>query len=183
MCKRPCPHLARPHVPARSLTHGPRSEYPRPAALLLWIMAEVAIIGSDVQEVIGSAMWVAAREGGQGSGRPDHARPASAALPCHPHPHPLTRTIPALTTLTTPSHDTLPSLPCLHCSRPPSTPPSLPFHPGPTPPSQRALTAVWGLSAAVGGGAALCGCLLHPAAGGAGGWDSCWDDGVVGRGA
>ena len=33
-----------------------RSEYPKPVAMLLWIMAEVAIIGSDVQEVIGSAI-------------------------------------------------------------------------------------------------------------------------------
>jgi NRAMP (natural resistance-associated macrophage protein)-like metal ion transporter len=31
-------------------------EYPRPVSLLLWIMTEIAIIGSDIQEVGGSAI-------------------------------------------------------------------------------------------------------------------------------
>lgn len=33
-----------------------RTHYDRPAALLLWFMMEVAIIGSDIQEVLGSAI-------------------------------------------------------------------------------------------------------------------------------
>ena len=33
-------------------------EYPRPARLLLWIMVEIAIIASDIQEVIGSALAI-----------------------------------------------------------------------------------------------------------------------------
>uniref|UniRef100_K3W5H5 Uncharacterized protein n=1 Tax=Globisporangium ultimum (strain ATCC 200006 / CBS 805.95 / DAOM BR144) TaxID=431595 RepID=K3W5H5_GLOUD len=33
-----------------------RSEYPRPVSLALWIMTELAIIGSDIQEVLGSAI-------------------------------------------------------------------------------------------------------------------------------
>ncbi|CBN78636.1 divalent metal transporter [Ectocarpus siliculosus] len=33
-----------------------RTHYDRPAALLLWVMMEVAIIGSDIQEVLGSAI-------------------------------------------------------------------------------------------------------------------------------
>ena len=31
-------------------------QYPRPARLALWIMIEVAIIGSDMQEVIGTSI-------------------------------------------------------------------------------------------------------------------------------
>ncbi|KAF8568235.1 hypothetical protein P879_04293 [Paragonimus westermani] len=33
-------------------------QYPRPARLLLWLMVEVAIIGSDMQEVIGTAIAI-----------------------------------------------------------------------------------------------------------------------------
>lgn len=33
-----------------------RTHYDRPAALLLWVMMEIAIIGSDIQEVLGSAI-------------------------------------------------------------------------------------------------------------------------------
>ena len=33
-----------------------RTHYDRPAALLLWFMMEIAIIGSDIQEVLGSAI-------------------------------------------------------------------------------------------------------------------------------
>ncbi|VDP73202.1 unnamed protein product [Echinostoma caproni] len=33
-------------------------EYPKPARILLWIMVEVAIIGSDMQEVIGTAIAI-----------------------------------------------------------------------------------------------------------------------------
>lgn len=33
-----------------------RMHYDRPAALLLWAMMEIAIIGSDIQEVLGSAI-------------------------------------------------------------------------------------------------------------------------------
>lgn len=33
-----------------------RTHYDRPAALLLWAMMEIAIIGSDIQEVLGSAI-------------------------------------------------------------------------------------------------------------------------------
>eukprot|EP01100_Stratorugosa_tubuloviscum_P015667 TRINITY_DN919_c0_g1_i1.p1 TRINITY_DN919_c0_g1~~TRINITY_DN919_c0_g1_i1.p1 ORF type:complete len:522 (-),score=238.16 TRINITY_DN919_c0_g1_i1:47-1612(-) len=35
-----------------------REEYPRPASLTLWIMTEIAIIGADIQEVIGSAIAI-----------------------------------------------------------------------------------------------------------------------------
>lgn len=35
-----------------------RQEYPRVPRYLLWIMTEVAIIGSDIQEVIGSAIAI-----------------------------------------------------------------------------------------------------------------------------
>lgn len=36
----------------------PRKHYPRPARLALWAMTEIAIIGSDIQEVIGSAIAI-----------------------------------------------------------------------------------------------------------------------------
>lgn len=35
-----------------------RKHYPRPARLALWLMTEIAIIGSDIQEVIGSAIAI-----------------------------------------------------------------------------------------------------------------------------
>lgn len=43
-------------VTGHHLAEIARLRYPRPASLLLWIMAELAIIGSDIQEVLGSAI-------------------------------------------------------------------------------------------------------------------------------
>ena len=40
----------------RHLAELCRDEYPRWAMLLLWVMAELALIGADIQEVIGSAI-------------------------------------------------------------------------------------------------------------------------------
>ncbi|KAE9457219.1 hypothetical protein C3L33_10880, partial [Rhododendron williamsianum] len=37
---------------------GPGEEYPYWAGVLLWVMAEVALIGADIQEVIGSAIAI-----------------------------------------------------------------------------------------------------------------------------
>lgn len=42
----------------RHLAELCREEYPTWARLLLWIMAEVALIGADIQEVIGSAIAI-----------------------------------------------------------------------------------------------------------------------------
>lgn len=42
----------------RHLAELCREEYPTWAGMLLWIMAEVALIGSDIQEVIGSAIAI-----------------------------------------------------------------------------------------------------------------------------
>ncbi|KAK3019992.1 hypothetical protein RJ639_003340 [Escallonia herrerae] len=42
----------------RHLAELCRDEYPRWARLLLWIMAEMALIGADIQEVIGSAIAI-----------------------------------------------------------------------------------------------------------------------------
>ncbi|XP_078430300.1 metal transporter Nramp3.2-like [Wolffia australiana] len=42
----------------RHLAELCREEYPRWARLLLWVMAEVALIGADIQEVIGSAIAI-----------------------------------------------------------------------------------------------------------------------------
>lgn len=42
----------------RHLSELCREEYPRWAGLLLWFMAEVALIGADIQEVIGSAIAI-----------------------------------------------------------------------------------------------------------------------------
>lgn len=42
----------------RHLAELCRDEYPNWARLLLWIMAELALIGSDIQEVIGSAIAI-----------------------------------------------------------------------------------------------------------------------------
>ena len=39
-----------------SISH--RKVYPTPARLALWVMTEIAIIGSDIQEVIGSAIAI-----------------------------------------------------------------------------------------------------------------------------
>lgn len=40
----------------RHLAELCRDEYPKWARLVLWVMAELALIGSDIQEVIGSAI-------------------------------------------------------------------------------------------------------------------------------
>ncbi|KAF5961187.1 hypothetical protein HYC85_002396 [Camellia sinensis] len=42
----------------RHLAELCRDEYPKWARLLLWVMAELALIGSDIQEVIGSAIAI-----------------------------------------------------------------------------------------------------------------------------
>ena len=42
----------------RHLAELCREEYPRWTRLLLWVMAEVALIGADIQEVIGSAIAI-----------------------------------------------------------------------------------------------------------------------------
>lgn len=41
-----------------------RAAYPAPARQLLWLMVELAIIGSDIQEVIGSAIAILLLSGG-----------------------------------------------------------------------------------------------------------------------
>jgi natural resistance-associated macrophage protein 2 len=43
-------------VTQRNMAQLARQEYPKPAAMALWVMTEIAIIGSDIQEVIGSAI-------------------------------------------------------------------------------------------------------------------------------
>lgn len=45
-------------VSGRHLAEVCYDEYPRPARLLLWLMVEIAIIGSDMQEVIGTAIAI-----------------------------------------------------------------------------------------------------------------------------
>ncbi|KAJ8425124.1 hypothetical protein Cgig2_011090 [Carnegiea gigantea] len=45
-------------VTGRHLAELCRDEYPKWARLLLWVMAELALIGSDIQEVIGSAIAI-----------------------------------------------------------------------------------------------------------------------------
>ncbi|GAA0171662.1 secondary carrier transporter [Lithospermum erythrorhizon] len=42
----------------RHLAEHCRDEYPKWASLLLWVMAELALIGADIQEVIGSAIAI-----------------------------------------------------------------------------------------------------------------------------
>ncbi|KAF3631903.1 Metal transporter Nramp5, partial [Capsicum annuum] len=42
----------------RHLAEICREEYPNWATILLWLMAEVALIGADIQEVIGSAVAI-----------------------------------------------------------------------------------------------------------------------------
>ena len=44
------------HVLGKHLAEVCRDEYPRKPRILLWIMVEIAIIGSDMQEVIGTAI-------------------------------------------------------------------------------------------------------------------------------
>ncbi|PKA53657.1 Metal transporter Nramp2 [Apostasia shenzhenica] len=48
----------------RHLAELCREEYPRWARLVLWFMAEVALIGADIQEVIGSAIAIRILSGG-----------------------------------------------------------------------------------------------------------------------
>jgi len=43
-------------VTGKSLAEICREEYPKPVSLLLWIITESSIIGSDIQEVVGSAI-------------------------------------------------------------------------------------------------------------------------------
>ena len=43
-------------VTGKNLAEVCRSEYSRPVSFVLWIMTEIAIIGSDIQEVVGSAI-------------------------------------------------------------------------------------------------------------------------------
>ncbi|KAL9254907.1 Metal transporter Nramp4-like protein [Drosera capensis] len=45
-------------VSGRNLAELCREEYPRWARLVLWAMAEVALVGADIQEVIGSAIAI-----------------------------------------------------------------------------------------------------------------------------
>jgi natural resistance-associated macrophage protein len=42
----------------RHLAELCREEYPTWASMVLWIMAELALIGADIQEVIGSAIAI-----------------------------------------------------------------------------------------------------------------------------
>lgn len=42
----------------RHLSELCREEYPRWASVVLWVMAELALIGADIQEVIGSAIAI-----------------------------------------------------------------------------------------------------------------------------
>ena len=43
-------------VTGKHLAQICRYEYSKPVALILWVMTEFAIIGSDIQEVVGSAV-------------------------------------------------------------------------------------------------------------------------------
>lgn len=43
-------------ITGKNLARHCREEYPRWAAMVLWVMTELAIIGSDIQEVIGTAI-------------------------------------------------------------------------------------------------------------------------------
>jgi len=43
-------------ITGKDLAQICRHEYPRPAAMVVWIMTEIAIIGADIQEVVGSAV-------------------------------------------------------------------------------------------------------------------------------
>lgn len=42
----------------KHLAESCREEYPKWVSLLLWVMAELALIGADIQEVIGSAIAI-----------------------------------------------------------------------------------------------------------------------------
>jgi len=48
----------------RHLAELCREEYPRWAGFVLWLMAELALIGADIQEVIGSAIAIRILSGG-----------------------------------------------------------------------------------------------------------------------
>lgn len=52
---RPLNQLPTPNSQLPRVAALPRRQYPRLPRLVLWVMAEVAIIGSDVQEVIGES--------------------------------------------------------------------------------------------------------------------------------
>ena len=45
-------------APTMKLMHECRKEYPPVPRYALWVMTEIAIIGSDIQEVIGSAIAI-----------------------------------------------------------------------------------------------------------------------------
>jgi natural resistance-associated macrophage protein len=45
-------------ITGRDLAQLCRQEYPRTVSFVLWIMAEIAIIGSDIQEVVGTAIAI-----------------------------------------------------------------------------------------------------------------------------
>jgi natural resistance-associated macrophage protein len=45
-------------ITGRDLAQLCRQEYPRTVSLILWIMTEIAIIGSDIQEVVGTAIAI-----------------------------------------------------------------------------------------------------------------------------
>jgi natural resistance-associated macrophage protein len=49
----------------RHLAQHCRAHYPTPVRITLWLMAELAIIGSDVQEVVGTALALALLSGGR----------------------------------------------------------------------------------------------------------------------
>ncbi|KAL0926020.1 hypothetical protein M5K25_004401 [Dendrobium thyrsiflorum] len=51
-------------VTGRHLAELCREEYPRWAGIVLWLMAELALIGADIQEVIGSAIAIRILSGG-----------------------------------------------------------------------------------------------------------------------
>jgi Natural resistance-associated macrophage protein len=50
--------VAQHAAPLRASVSHHREEYPAFSRYALWIMAEIAIIGSDIQEVIGSAIAI-----------------------------------------------------------------------------------------------------------------------------
>ena len=45
-------------VTGKNLAQMCRLDYPRPVSIVLWLMTETAIIGSDIQEVVGSAIAI-----------------------------------------------------------------------------------------------------------------------------
>ena len=51
-------HITVALVAGKNLAELCRAEYPVGVRYVLWIMMEIAIIGSDIQEVIGSAIAI-----------------------------------------------------------------------------------------------------------------------------